>query len=55
MKAVTFIPYSITVYLLAEVSFRLFETPFLKLKDALFPSKPLQNNVKAEVATPTAP
>jgi peptidoglycan/LPS O-acetylase OafA/YrhL len=56
MKAVTFIPYSITVYLLAEVSFRLFETPFLKLKDVLFPSRPLQNNVKAEVAaTPTAP
>jgi peptidoglycan/LPS O-acetylase OafA/YrhL len=35
LKLVLFIPYVIIVYLFAEVSFRLYESKFLKLKDKL--------------------
>ena len=37
MKGIFFIPYVIIVYIVAEISYRLYESPFLKLKDKLFP------------------
>jgi peptidoglycan/LPS O-acetylase OafA/YrhL len=35
-KIVLFIPYVFLVYIIAEASFRLYESKFLKLKDSLF-------------------
>jgi peptidoglycan/LPS O-acetylase OafA/YrhL len=37
MKAALFIPYLITVYLISEFSYRLFEIRFINLKDRFFP------------------
>ena len=39
LKLLKFIPYVAVVYFFAEVSFRFFESPFLRLKDVLFPVK----------------
>ncbi|MEP6466680.1 MAG: acyltransferase [Parafilimonas sp.] len=39
LKILIFIPYVAVVYLFAEVSFRLYESRFLKLKDSLFTKK----------------
>jgi peptidoglycan/LPS O-acetylase OafA/YrhL len=39
MRALVFLPYAASVYLLAELSFRFFESPFLQLKEKLFRSK----------------
>jgi peptidoglycan/LPS O-acetylase OafA/YrhL len=47
LKTLLFIPYVIIVYLLATVSFKLYESRFLKLKDSLFSKK--KNNKKAQV------
>jgi peptidoglycan/LPS O-acetylase OafA/YrhL len=39
LKILIFIPYVLIVYLFAELSFRLYESRFLKLKDSLFTKK----------------
>ncbi len=39
LKTLVFIPYVFIVYLFAELSFRLYESRFLKLKDSLFVKK----------------
>jgi len=39
LKVIVFIPYVITVYLFASLSFRVYESQFLKLKDTLFTKK----------------
>jgi len=39
LKIVFFIPYVFIVYLTAELSFRFYESRFLKLKDSLFLKK----------------
>lgn len=36
-KAAVFLPYAFCVYLVAAISFRIFEQPFLRLKDRFFP------------------
>ncbi|MFL5774143.1 MAG: acyltransferase family protein [Flavisolibacter sp.] len=46
-----FIPYVIAVYLVAEVSYRLYESRFLLLKDRLFPMK--DDNKKVENTSET--
>lgn len=37
IKIILFVPYVILVYLIAELSFRVYESHFIKLKDRLFP------------------
>ncbi len=39
LKLLRFIPYAAVVYLVAQLSFRYFESPFLRLKEVLFPVK----------------
>ena len=39
LKILVFIPYVFIVYIVAEISFRLYESRFLKLKDSLFTKK----------------
>lgn len=39
LKTIVFIPYVIVVYLFASLSFRVYESRFLKLKDSLFTKK----------------
>jgi peptidoglycan/LPS O-acetylase OafA/YrhL len=39
MKMVMFVPYAVTVYVLAKLSYRFFESYFLKLKERWFPEK----------------
>jgi peptidoglycan/LPS O-acetylase OafA/YrhL len=36
-KGLLFVPYVLTVYLVAELSYRFYEAPFIKLKDKFFP------------------
>lgn len=38
--AALFVPYAIFVYLIAEISFRFYESPFIKLKDRFFSKSP---------------
>lgn len=38
LRASLFIPYIVIVYVVAAVSFKFYETPFIKLKDRYFPS-----------------
>lgn len=52
LKALLFIPYVIIVYLFAAISFRLYESKFLRLKDSLFTKK--KNNTNVQVLTPAA-
>lgn len=47
LKVLLFIPYVFVVYVAAEISFRLYESRFLKLKDTLFTKK--QSKKKSEV------
>ncbi|MEI9942607.1 MAG: acyltransferase [Chitinophagaceae bacterium] len=49
VKVLLFIPYTIVVYLFSELSYRLFEYRFIKLKDRLFPPK----NTTTSPATPS--
>ena len=39
LKILLFIPYVFIVYIVAEISFKLYESRFLKLKDSLFTKK----------------
>ena len=39
LKILFFIPYTLIVYVIAELSFRFYESRFLKLKDSLFTKK----------------
>jgi peptidoglycan/LPS O-acetylase OafA/YrhL len=39
LKILFFIPYTLIVYVIAELSFRFYESRFLKLKDTLFLKK----------------
>lgn len=48
MKIIYFIPYTLAVYLLSEISFRFFEKRFLQLKDKLFISR--RNSQKMETS-----
>jgi hypothetical protein len=50
---VVFIPYVITVYLFANLSFRVYESRFLKLKDTLF-TKEKTKKANIQVAQPPA-
>lgn len=43
LKTLLFIPYVVIVYLFAELSFRLYESRFLKWKDSLFTNKKVVN------------
>lgn len=56
MRVALFIPYAITLYLVAELSYNLFEVHFINLKDRFF-STPEQKSAaaKSPAATPTAP
>jgi peptidoglycan/LPS O-acetylase OafA/YrhL len=47
MKVVLFIPYVILVYIISELSFRFFESRFIKLKDQLFSDKPKKEPTRA--------
>ncbi|MGN6353575.1 MAG: acyltransferase family protein [Parafilimonas sp.] len=53
LKVVVFIPYVITVYLVASLSFRVYESRFLKLKDTLFTKKKTKK-ANIQVAQPPA-
>jgi peptidoglycan/LPS O-acetylase OafA/YrhL len=46
VKTILFIPYVAGVYLFATLSFKLYESRFLKLKDSLFTKKPTPANAK---------
>lgn len=51
LRILFFVPYVILVYLFAEVSFRLYESKFLKLKDSLFLKKKM-HNTKLKIISP---
>jgi len=47
LKILIFIPYVVVVYLFAELSFRLYESHFLKFKDSLFTKKKSQEKTQS--------
>jgi peptidoglycan/LPS O-acetylase OafA/YrhL len=51
LKIVLFIPYVVVVYLFAEVSFRLYESKFLKLKEKLSYKRKATDKVSLSLAT----
>lgn len=47
LKILFFIPYVLTVWLIAELSYRLYESYFIKLKDKFYPAKPAKAGIPA--------
>lgn len=55
LKILIFIPYVFIVYLFAELSFRLYESRFLKLKDSLFTKKKAEKKLQILSTVTDAP
>ena len=53
LKILFFIPYTLIVYVIAELSFRFYESRFLKLKDSLFTKKKAPDKSKENLSTIT--